>query len=116
MKRKGKDVSNFFLRKFTLINCEMLFYFVVFYVSFYAINCFPSEQIKQKSNENNDIYDDLKQYIINADEAKGRRIVAVGDLHGDYINTLQTLKMADIIDEDNNWKAGNSILVQTVYI
>lgn len=43
-----------------------------------------------------------------------RRIVAMGDLHGDLANTLSILKFSKIIDDDQRWIAGNTILVQTV--
>ncbi|KAJ9106358.1 hypothetical protein QFC21_001504 [Naganishia friedmannii] len=42
-----------------------------------------------------------------------KRIVAVGDLHGDLHNARTVLRMADIIDEEDRWIAGNSTLVQT---
>ncbi|KAH6560086.1 hypothetical protein BASA60_000085 [Batrachochytrium salamandrivorans] len=42
-----------------------------------------------------------------------RRIVAVGDLHGDLSQALKTLKMARIMDENQNWAAGNAVFVQT---
>ncbi|KAF9433769.1 hypothetical protein BGZ76_009007 [Entomortierella beljakovae] len=41
------------------------------------------------------------------------RIVAVGDLHSDYTNTLAVLRLASIIDTNNNWAAGSDTLVQT---
>lgn len=43
-----------------------------------------------------------------------RRIVALGDLHGDLPNTLAILKFANIIDEDHHWIGGDAIFVQTV--
>lgn len=45
-----------------------------------------------------------------------RRIVALGDLHGDYQRTLEALKLADLIDENNHWNASaecSTTLVQT---
>ena len=41
------------------------------------------------------------------------RIIAVGDLHGDYENAVKTLKMAGVIDSKTNWCAGHSTFVQT---
>jgi hypothetical protein len=41
------------------------------------------------------------------------RIFGLGDCHGDLPNTVRILRMAGIIDEMNNWIAGNAILVQT---
>lgn len=43
-----------------------------------------------------------------------RRIVALGDLHGDLANTLEILKFSNLIDQDNHWIGGDSIFVQTV--
>lgn len=43
-----------------------------------------------------------------------RRIVALGDLHGDLPNTLAILKFSNIIDEDHHWIGGDAIFVQTV--
>ncbi|CAG8439236.1 3676_t:CDS:2, partial [Scutellospora calospora] len=42
-----------------------------------------------------------------------RRIIAVGDLHGDYEQTLKVLKMTKILDEKEKWIGKNGILVQT---
>lgn len=42
------------------------------------------------------------------------RIVAVGDLHSDYNNTLTVLQMAKIIDRRGNWIAGRATFIQTV--
>ncbi|GHJ88497.1 hypothetical protein NliqN6_4899 [Naganishia liquefaciens] len=42
-----------------------------------------------------------------------KRIVAVGDLHGDLKNAKTVLRMARIIDDDDAWIAGNDTLVQT---
>lgn len=41
------------------------------------------------------------------------RIVAVGDLHGDYQNAIKTLQMAGLVDKKHNWNGGNTIFVQT---
>ncbi|KAJ9104033.1 hypothetical protein QFC19_004167 [Naganishia cerealis] len=42
-----------------------------------------------------------------------KRIVAVGDLHGDLSNARTVLRMANIIDGNDRWIAGNATLVQT---
>lgn len=42
-----------------------------------------------------------------------RRIVALGDLHGDLPNALTTLKMSGVIDEDLKWTGNVDFLVQT---
>jgi len=40
------------------------------------------------------------------------RIVAVGDIHGDYEHLISILEHAKLIDEEKNWIGKNSILVQ----
>ncbi len=40
------------------------------------------------------------------------RIVAVGDLHGDFNNFVRILRFNNIIDDKNNWAAGKTHLVQ----
>lgn len=42
-----------------------------------------------------------------------RRIVAVGDLHGDMPNALKVLHMADVVDEFGNWTGNIDYFVQT---
>jgi len=42
-----------------------------------------------------------------------RRIVAVGDLHGDYDRCIEVLRAARIIDRSGNWSGGRTHLVQT---
>lgn len=41
------------------------------------------------------------------------RIVAIGDLHGDYGNYLAALKAAGVVDAQGHWIAGDTHLVQT---
>ncbi|MFU8878194.1 MAG: metallophosphoesterase [Wenzhouxiangellaceae bacterium] len=41
------------------------------------------------------------------------RIVAIGDLHGDYDNYMQALRAAGIVDRRGRWDAGETHLVQT---
>jgi hypothetical protein len=41
------------------------------------------------------------------------RIVAIGDLHGDYGNYLATLRAAGLIDRKDKWVGGSTHLVQT---
>lgn len=42
-----------------------------------------------------------------------QRIVAVGDLHGDYAAWLAIARAAGLIDARNRWAGGQSVLVQT---
>ena len=40
------------------------------------------------------------------------RTVAIGDLHGDYEAMVRSLKLADLIDDDQQWVGGEATLVQ----
>ena len=42
-----------------------------------------------------------------------RRIVAVGDLHGDMQNAKTVLKMAGVVDAEGNWSGHVDFFVQT---
>ncbi|KAH7913548.1 Metallo-dependent phosphatase-like protein [Hygrophoropsis aurantiaca] len=42
-----------------------------------------------------------------------RRIIAVGDLHGDIENAVRVLQMAGVVDADNAWSGNVDVLVQT---
>lgn len=42
-----------------------------------------------------------------------RRIVAVGDLHGDLGNAYKVLHMAGVVDEEGQWSGGVDFFVQT---
>jgi hypothetical protein len=41
-----------------------------------------------------------------------RRLVAIGDLHGDLNQTLSILRLTQLIDDHKHWIGGNTILVQ----
>lgn len=41
------------------------------------------------------------------------RIVAIGDLHGDYANYMATLKAAGLVNSKGKWSGGKTHLVQT---
>lgn len=42
-----------------------------------------------------------------------QRIIAIGDLHGDYENYIETLRVAGLVDRRNRWIGGEAHLVQT---
>src|SRR5690349_13947042 len=42
-----------------------------------------------------------------------QRIVAVGDVHGDYSQLVNVLQAAGVIDRKNKWTGGKTHLVQT---
>jgi len=41
------------------------------------------------------------------------RIVAIGDLHGDFGNYIEALRVAGLVDKKGKWSGGNTHLVQT---
>jgi hypothetical protein len=41
------------------------------------------------------------------------RVVAIGDLHGDYEQYIQVMRSADLLDKKGRWSGGSTHLVQT---
>lgn len=41
-----------------------------------------------------------------------RRVVAIGDVHGDYAAALRAIKLAKVIDENHHWNGADTVLVQ----
>jgi hypothetical protein len=41
------------------------------------------------------------------------RVIAIGDVHGDYEQFVAVLRSADVIDSEQNWSAGKTHLIQT---
>ncbi|RKO96368.1 hypothetical protein CXG81DRAFT_2408, partial [Caulochytrium protostelioides] len=41
------------------------------------------------------------------------RILAIGDLHGDWMHAIKSLRTAGVIDAKHNWIAGDATFVQT---
>ena len=41
-----------------------------------------------------------------------RRIIVIGDIHGDLKMTYETLRIAKLIDASNNWCGGDTVVVQ----
>ena len=41
-----------------------------------------------------------------------KRIIVIGDLHGDWDITIKSLKLAKVIDNNNNWNGGETVVVQ----
>lgn len=54
----------------------------------------------------------LSSLLLSATPAHAQRIVAVGDLHGDYNVWLDIARNAGLIDAKNHWAGGKTILVQ----
>ena len=42
----------------------------------------------------------------------GARIVAIGDLHGDYDNCIEILRLAQVIDDEHRWACGSDTVIQ----
>jgi hypothetical protein len=42
------------------------------------------------------------------------RIVAIGDLHGEWNQSIKVMRAAKLIDKDNHWIGGKTIFVQMV--
>jgi len=66
---------------------------------------------KSLNNYNNTLLFKNENSIKKKDR-KNKRIVAVGDIHGDYDQFIKILKHAKLIDKNKNWIGKNSILVQ----
>ena len=41
------------------------------------------------------------------------RLVAMGDIHGDYDAMMQALRIAEVVDDDGSWVGGDTWVVQT---
>ncbi len=41
-----------------------------------------------------------------------KRIIVIGDIHGDWEMTLKVLRIAKVIDKSNNWVGGETVVVQ----
>ncbi|OCB90068.1 Metallo-dependent phosphatase [Sanghuangporus baumii] len=74
----------------------------------------PTDEELQYEVQNDDV---AAQNVFSAESVPEaqykRRIVAVGDLHGDYPNALRVLQMADVVDEEGNWSGKVDLFVQT---
>ena len=46
-------------------------------------------------------------------EAGSQRVVAIGDIHGEYAGLVTILRAAQLIDDDDRWIGGTATLVQT---
>jgi hypothetical protein len=45
-------------------------------------------------------------------ELRGRRLVAIGDLHGDFIAMVKSLELAGVMDGNGKWCGGDAVVVQ----
>ena len=49
--------------------------------------------------------------VTNVDLA-GRRLVAIGDVHGDFKQTMRALELGQVMGPDGQWIGGDTVLVQ----
>ena len=49
--------------------------------------------------------------VTNVDLA-GRRLVAIGDVHGDFKQTMRALELGKVMDAEGRWIGGDTVLVQ----
>ena len=54
----------------------------------------------------------IKTILLSRTKELENRIVAIGDLHGDYKSTIKSLQICNLINKSRNWVGGNTILVQ----
>lgn len=45
--------------------------------------------------------------------AASQPVVAFGKVHGDYLASESVLQQANLVDENGNWSAGETIVIQT---
>jgi hypothetical protein len=53
-------------------------------------------------------YNTLKKFVL----PKVARIIVIGDIHGDWERMIKLLNIAKLIDKDDNWIGGNTVVVQ----
>lgn len=53
-------------------------------------------------------YNSLKKFVL----PKVSRIIVIGDIHGDWDRMIKLLNIAKLIDKDDNWVGGNTVVVQ----
>ncbi|KHN40111.1 Hypothetical protein glysoja_009488 [Glycine soja] len=78
-----------------------------------------SSLLLHNNNNNNNNLSALKPIVVSGDpptfvSAPGRRILAVGDLHGDLKQARSALEMAGVLSSDGRdlWTGGETVLVQ----
>jgi hypothetical protein len=72
---------------------------------------FPNKDYEKYDKENfkKDCPNDIYQPIILPSQ---KRIIVIGDLHGDYNLTIDSLKVAGVIDDKLNWTGKDTVIVQ----
>ena len=54
----------------------------------------------------------IKTILLSKTKELNNRVIAIGDLHGDYISTIKSLRICKLINKSNSWIGGNTIVVQ----
>ncbi|THH05860.1 hypothetical protein EW145_g4488 [Phellinidium pouzarii] len=99
-----------------ILSCAV---FVVFRQSSYFSAARAKRQLVLQQDINIDLNSSLDSNLgsVNADtdsvRPHERRIVAVGDLHGDFGNALKVLQMAGVVDTAGDWTGDVELFVQT---
>lgn len=89
---------------------------LVNYVQAVVYAPFANQQIPlsaQQSTEKAVDVDDPEATVNEPRPRFTRRIIAVGDIHGDLYNAGRVLQMAGVVDEDGNWSGNVDVFVQT---
>ncbi|RKP05463.1 Metallo-dependent phosphatase-like protein [Thamnocephalis sphaerospora] len=80
----------------------------------FRARCWDANRVNYYVNYAPKHEDPNSQTFRKTSELAKRRIVAVGDLHGDMDSALSVLRMARVIDNSGRWSGGsNTVLVQT---
>jgi len=116
---KDRSPYQLFLKKALLVIGAGICFLAMAYnsvLSWHTTERRLSSSTKDSTKEENEIDDEYK--LLSSIESWANlqlpgRIVAVGDLHGDFRNTKRVLKMAGIIDDNEDWAAGEDTVVQT---
>ncbi len=92
---------------------------MIYYTTYYLPSSPHSQQlIADKIDDNQTAPFGLKNYPFDTpyelrDISQYSKIVAIGDLHGDLSQTYKILQLANILDENYEWIAKDTVLIQT---
>jgi len=81
------------------------------------IEYITNDYINNINNNENVINNDnelISKNIKINEKIKYKRIIAIGDIHGDYEKLVKILSHSKLIDENNNWIGIDTILIQMV--
>ena len=81
----------------------------------YKINTLKEDSCKPDTDLQKEWNEDCKKYSdtpLPSVLPAVNRIIAIGDLHGDWNMTIESLKVAGVIDNDHNWIGNDTVVVQ----